>query len=65
MRRVTNVDIPGHRQLFASKAYFNSSSQTICSTNFTCIRFSGLKRATYCGVHGAKSLIAHERKIVC
>jgi hypothetical protein len=29
--RVINVEIPGHRQLLANKAYLNSSSQTTCS----------------------------------
>lgn len=30
-KSVTNVDVPGHRQLLASKAYLNSSSHTTCS----------------------------------
>lgn len=28
---VTNVDVPGQRQLFANNAYLNSSSHTTCS----------------------------------
>ena len=28
MSNVTNVDVAGHKQLLASKAYLNSSSQT-------------------------------------
>lgn len=28
---MTNVDVPGHRQLLANNAYLNSSSQTTCS----------------------------------
>ena len=30
-RSVTSVDMPGHMQLLASKAYLNSSSHTTCS----------------------------------
>lgn len=30
-KRVTNVDVPGQRQLLARRAYLNSSSQTMCS----------------------------------
>ena len=28
---VTNVEVPGHKQLLANRAYLNSSSQTTCS----------------------------------
>lgn len=41
---VTNVDAPGHVQLFANNAYLNSSSQTTCSANFTCNLCSGLSK---------------------
>jgi hypothetical protein len=41
--RVTKVEAPGQVQLFAKRAYLNSSSQTTYSANFTCSLFSGLK----------------------
>ena len=41
-RSVTNVEAPGHVQLFASRAYLSSSSHTTCSANLTWILFSGL-----------------------
>lgn len=62
---VTSVEVPGHVQLLASSAYLNSSSQTTCSANLTCSLFSGRKICTYCGTLGAKSLTAHDRRIVC
>jgi len=34
---VVRVETPGHRQLFASSAYLNSSSQTKCSVATTTI----------------------------
>ena len=64
-RSVTKVDVPGVRQLLASRAYLNSSSQTTCCANLTCNLFSGRKICTYCGTSGAKSFTAHERSIVC
>ena len=39
-RRVTRVDAPGHRQLLASNAYLNSSSQTTCSETQRYARWS-------------------------
>lgn len=62
---VTKVEIPGHTQLFASRAYLNSSSHTTCSANFTWTLFSGRNSCTYCGHSGAKSFTAQERRIVC
>lgn len=64
-RRVTRVEAPGHVQLFANKAYLNSSSHTTYSANFTCNLFSGLKICTYCATFGAKSFTAQDLSIVC
>lgn len=61
-RRVTSVEAPGQVQLFAKRAYLNSSSQTTNSANFTCNLFSGLNIWTYCGTEGAKSLTAQDLK---
>ena len=59
-KSVTSVDVPGHVQLLANKAYLNSSSQTTCSANLTCNLFSGRNICTYCGTFGAKSFTAHD-----
>lgn len=59
-RRVTKVEAPGHVQLFAKRAYLNSSSHTTCSANFTWSLFSGRKICTYWGTFGAKSFTAHD-----
>lgn len=40
---MTRVLAPGHVQLFANRAYLNSSSHTTCSANLTCNLCSGLQ----------------------
>lgn len=65
INKVINVDIPGQIQLFARRAYLNSSSQIRTSACSMCILVSARNICTYCFTFGAKSLMAQDRRIVC
>ena len=63
-RRVVRVETAGRTQLLASRAYFNSSSQTMWSAKLIWNLFSGRRICTNSGHIGEKSFTAQVRRIV-